>query len=79
MLASIDISVRRIGGGFGIKGTKVNLTACAAAVAAAKLRRPVRIYLDLEAQMTLLGWREPYYATYDVSCEILMFQTKMCS
>jgi xanthine dehydrogenase large subunit len=44
-LASHDVLVecRRMGGGFGGKESQSALWACAAAVAAAKLRRPVKL------------------------------------
>lgn len=66
---SINMSLRRIGGAFGGKISRCSIVACAAAVAAAKLKKPVRINLDLKTHMTLVGWREPYYATYEVSRE----------
>ena len=66
---SINMTVRRLGGGFGSKVSRQNLVATAAAIAAAKLSRPVRLVLDLETQMTALGWREPYYASYEVNME----------
>lgn len=62
---SINMQVRRIGGGFGGKISRCNSPACAAAVAAAKTKRPVRIFMDLPSQMSLLGWREPYYTSYE--------------
>ncbi|RXG50793.1 Xanthine dehydrogenase 1 [Armadillidium vulgare] len=61
---SINISVRRIGGGYGGKISRANITASASAVAAHKLKKPVRVALDLSTQMTLVGWREPYYSRY---------------
>ncbi|KAB7507046.1 Indole-3-acetaldehyde oxidase [Armadillidium nasatum] len=63
---SINISVRRIGGGYGGKISRANITASASAVAAHKLKKPVRVALDLSTQMTLVGWREPYYSRYKV-------------
>ncbi|XP_018017026.2 xanthine dehydrogenase 2 [Hyalella azteca] len=63
---SVNISVRRLGGAFGCKITRCNLGACAAAVAAHKTRRPVRLFQDLSTTMAACGWREFYYATYDV-------------
>lgn len=60
------MEVRRLGGAFGGKISRGNLVACAAAVAAAKTRKPVRVNLDLKAYMTLVGWREPYLVKYEV-------------
>ena len=64
--SSITIEVRRLGGGFGGKISRANLLAGAAAVAARKLQRPVRITIDLETHMTLVGWRDPFFASYEV-------------
>ncbi|KAF2353566.1 CO dehydrogenase flavoprotein C-terminal [Trinorchestia longiramus] len=66
---SINLSVRRLGGAFGVKISRCNLAACAVAVAAAKTRRPVRVFMDLQTSMAAMGWREPYYATYDVTVD----------
>ncbi|XP_045620965.1 LOW QUALITY PROTEIN: uncharacterized protein [Procambarus clarkii] len=63
---SINVSVRRIGGGFGGKISRQQLVVSAAAVAAHKLTRPVRVVLDLATHMTLVGWREPYMSKYEV-------------
>ncbi|KAB7507051.1 hypothetical protein Anas_02028, partial [Armadillidium nasatum] len=63
---SINISVRRLGGGYGGKISRANITASASAVAAHKLKKPVRVALDLSNQMTLVGWREPFYSKYKV-------------
>ncbi|RXG57174.1 Xanthine dehydrogenase [Armadillidium vulgare] len=63
---SINISVRRLGGGYGGKISRANITASASAIAAHKLKKPVRVALDLSNQMTLVGWREPYYSKYKV-------------
>jgi xanthine dehydrogenase molybdopterin-binding subunit B len=38
----------------------------AAAVAAAKLGRPVRVMLDRDEDMLMTGHRNPYYAKYKV-------------
>ena len=43
------------------------MVATACAVAAAVLRRPVRIVLNLEDNMEMIGKRAPYTCTYDVS------------
>ncbi|KAF2354200.1 Aldehyde oxidase/xanthine dehydrogenase molybdopterin binding [Trinorchestia longiramus] len=62
---SINMSLRRIGGGFGGKITRGNLVACATAVAVRKIQKPVRVTLDLQTNMKVVGWREPYYASYE--------------
>ena len=68
---SVDVQVKRIGGGYGGKATRPNILAGAAAVAARKVRRPVRVVFNLRDHMTMIGWREPYYTSYKVICCIL--------
>lgn len=58
--------VRRLGGAYGGKIEKCNLSAAACAVAANKLNVPVRIVLDIKTNMEMLGKRLPYYAKYKV-------------
>ncbi|OQS02432.1 xanthine dehydrogenase [Thraustotheca clavata] len=59
-------SVKRLGGGFGGKETRSVFVACAAAVAAQHLRRPVRLLLERQVDMITTGTRHPYYAKYKV-------------
>ncbi|CAL4081605.1 unnamed protein product, partial [Meganyctiphanes norvegica] len=63
---SINISVRRLGGGYGGKISRQHIVSSAVAVAAHKLNRPVRINLDLTTHMSVAGWREPYLSKYEV-------------
>ncbi|XP_069995409.1 xanthine dehydrogenase/oxidase isoform X1 [Penaeus vannamei] len=63
---TINVTVKRVGGAFGAKIDQCNLVTAAAAVAAQKVRKPVRVALDLDANMTAIGWREPYLCTYKV-------------
>ena len=60
--------MRRLGGGYGAKLLKPNYVAAACAVAAHKLRLPVRLVLDLQTNMELLGKRSPYLLQYNVRC-----------
>ena len=90
---SLNVSVRRIGGGFGGKLTNCGHTAAAASVAAYTLRRqvcgnvatvfidgfkkfcrPVRVVLDLEANMKMFGSRDPCMADYQVSCVLAVLR-----
>ncbi|XP_035702304.1 xanthine dehydrogenase/oxidase isoform X3 [Folsomia candida] len=64
--SSINIDVKRIGGGFGGKITQPAHIAAAAAVAATTVRHPVRIALDIETNMKMLGRRLPFYMKYEV-------------
>ncbi|CAL8096700.1 unnamed protein product [Orchesella dallaii] len=63
---SINMQVRRVGGGFGGKISRTTFVATAAAVATWVTRRPCRIVLDLETNMTMIGKRLPYQIPYEV-------------
>jgi xanthine dehydrogenase/oxidase len=64
---SIQVQVRRLGGGFGGKATRSGHVAAACAVAAYVSHRPVRLTLDLNTNMRLIGKRLPYLIKYEVS------------
>lgn len=61
--------VKRIGGGFGGKETRAVILAIPVAVAAYKLKKPVRAVLDRDEDMQVTGYRHPclikYRAAYD--------------
>lgn len=59
--------VKRIGGGFGGKETRSVLVTAAAAVAAKKHRRPVRLILSRDVDMLTMGTRHAFLATYECS------------
>ncbi|KAI8823035.1 xanthine dehydrogenase/oxidase [Fimicolochytrium jonesii] len=62
----INCRVKRLGGGFGGKETRsVNLT-CALAVAAHKLKVPVRCMYTREEDMAISGQRHPFRGDYKV-------------
>jgi len=63
---SINLGVKRLGGAFGGKINLQNSVATAAAVAANKLRRPVRLWVPLEDNMCMLGKRNPYLFDYKI-------------
>jgi len=67
-LASHDVLVecRRMGGGFGGKESQSALWACAAAVAAARLRRPVKLRADRDDDMLVTGKRHCFAYDYEV-------------
>lgn len=56
-----------LGGGLGAKGTPPTHIAAAAAIAATTINKPVRVQLDLEANMTMIGMRMPYFMKYEVN------------
>ncbi|KAL7113651.1 hypothetical protein ACP275_04G073200 [Erythranthe tilingii] len=63
---NVRVITRRVGGGFGGKTLKAIPVATACALAAHKLRRPVRIYLDRKTDMIVAGGRHPMKITYTV-------------
>nr|CAB3492933.1 unnamed protein product [Digitaria exilis] len=63
---NVRLITRRVGGGFGGKAMKGIHVACACAVAAFKLRRPVRMYLDRKTDMIIAGGRHPMKVKYSV-------------
>ncbi len=58
-----------MGGAYGAKGRPPAHVAAAAAIAASKLNKPVRLIMDIKSNMELMGKRFPYLAKYNVSLE----------
>ncbi|KAI3955448.1 hypothetical protein MKW98_018549 [Papaver atlanticum] len=63
---NVRVITRRVGGGFGGKALKSMPVAAACAVAAHKLRRPVRAYLNRKIDMIMAGGRHPMKINYSV-------------
>ncbi|KAE9614921.1 putative aldehyde oxidase [Lupinus albus] len=63
---NVCIITRRVGGGYGGKAVKAVSTAVSCAVAAHKLSRPVRIYLNRKTDMIMAGGRHPMKIIYSV-------------
>ncbi|CAJ1971163.1 unnamed protein product [Sphenostylis stenocarpa] len=63
---SVRVITRRVGGGFGGKSVKAMPVATSCALAAQKLQRPVRIYLNRKTDMIMAGGRHPMKITYSV-------------
>ncbi|KAL1193715.1 Indole-3-acetaldehyde oxidase [Cardamine amara subsp. amara] len=63
---NVRVITRRVGGGFGGKAVKSMPVATACAVAANKLQRPVRIYVNRKTDMIMTGGRHPMKITYSV-------------
>ena len=63
---SIDVHVRRIGGGFGGKETQSFMFAAISALLAKKLNRPVKLRLDRDDDMVITGKRHDFYFKYEV-------------
>uniref|UniRef100_A0A1J3G0L1 Indole-3-acetaldehyde oxidase n=1 Tax=Noccaea caerulescens TaxID=107243 RepID=A0A1J3G0L1_NOCCA len=63
---NVRVIVRRVGGGFGGKAVKSIPVATACALAAHKLQRPVRTYVNRKTDMIMTGGRHPMKITYNV-------------
>ncbi|KAH9622657.1 hypothetical protein KSS87_022627 [Heliosperma pusillum] len=63
---NVRVIARRVGGGFGGKALKAMPVATACALAAHKLGRPVRMYLNRKTDMIMAGGRHPMKITYSV-------------
>ena len=63
---AVTVEVRRMGGGFGGKETQANLFACVAALAARKLRRPVKLRPDRDDDMVVTGKRHDFVVDYEI-------------
>ena len=61
----VVVQCRRMGGGFGGKESQPGQYACAAAVIAARTRRPVKLRLDRDADMIMTGKRHDYLIEYE--------------
>lgn len=66
---AINMLVRRLGGGFGGKGSRSAQIACAAAVAAHLSNRPVRFIMTIEANMDICGKRLACINDYNVEVD----------
>jgi xanthine dehydrogenase large subunit len=62
----VVVEMRRMGGGFGGKESQSAIFACIAAVAASKLKRPVKLRLDRDDDMSITGKRHGFEFGYEV-------------
>ncbi len=67
---AVTVEVRRMGGGFGGKETQGNLFAAVAALAAVKLRRPVKIRPDRDDDMIATGKRHDFVVDYEIGHDV---------
>ena len=65
----VNVRVGQIGGGFGGKQNRACFIGAAAAVAAHKLRRPVRVVHDRQTDMHMVGKRHPYRSDYHIAID----------
>ncbi|XP_065868875.1 indole-3-acetaldehyde oxidase-like isoform X2 [Euphorbia lathyris] len=63
---NVRVITRRVGGGFGGKALRAIPVAIACALAAYKLQRPVRMYLNRNSDMIMTGGRHPMKIIYSV-------------
>lgn len=63
----ITVAIEQIGGGFGGKQHRANIVGAQAAVAAYKIRLPVRLVYDRSTDMQAVGKRHPYLGEYHVA------------
>ena len=82
---AVTVEVRRMGGAFGGKETQAALPAAAAALAATRLGRPVKVCLDRDDDMLLTGKRHDFTIAYDAGFDdegrlsgIEMVQSSRC-
>ncbi len=66
---SVTVEVRRMGGGFGGKESQGNALACICAIAAKRLKRPVKIRYDRDDDMTITGKRHDFRIAYRVGID----------
>ncbi|XP_046360646.2 indole-3-acetaldehyde oxidase-like [Haliotis rufescens] len=64
--SSVSVEVKRLGGSFGGRITRANMTACAAALATQIMKRPVRLAMNFHTNMKTVGKRIPYLANYTI-------------
>ncbi len=62
----VQVECRRMGGGFGGKESQSAPFACIAAIAARKLKRPVKLRLDRDDDFLITGRRHCFWYEYDV-------------
>ncbi|KAK3736528.1 hypothetical protein QZH41_004418 [Actinostola sp. cb2023] len=65
--SGVDVIVRRCGGAFGGKALRSCQVACASALAAKVLDRPVKLKMNFNANMASMGGRAPHMAKYKVA------------
>jgi xanthine dehydrogenase large subunit len=65
----VQVECRRMGGGFGGKESQSAVFACVAAVAAARLQRPVKLRVDRDDDFLVTGRRHGFEYAWEVGCD----------
>uniref|UniRef100_A0A6P7FEZ8 Indole-3-acetaldehyde oxidase-like n=1 Tax=Diabrotica virgifera virgifera TaxID=50390 RepID=A0A6P7FEZ8_DIAVI len=65
----INVIVKRLGGGFGGKIVRHNIVSTATALAAYKLKKPVKMWLPIEKNFAIIGKRNPVLSNYEVGTD----------
>ena len=80
---AVQVVCRRMGGGFGGKESQSAVFACVAAIAAARLQRPVKLRVDRDDDFLITGRRHCFHYTlqagFDASGHILAAEVDMVS
>lgn len=66
---SINVTVRRLGGGYGGKISRNTQVACACALVCHKLNRPARFVMSIESNMLSMGKRMASRQEYEVGVD----------
>nr|XP_031846555.1 xanthine dehydrogenase 1-like isoform X1 [Nomia melanderi]XP_031846556.1 xanthine dehydrogenase 1-like isoform X1 [Nomia melanderi]XP_031846557.1 xanthine dehydrogenase 1-like isoform X1 [Nomia melanderi]XP_031846559.1 xanthine dehydrogenase 1-like isoform X1 [Nomia melanderi]XP_031846560.1 xanthine dehydrogenase 1-like isoform X1 [Nomia melanderi] len=66
---SININVRRLGGGYGGKLSRTTQVVCACALVSYKLNRPARLIMSIESNMKAIGKRFDTRQEYEVGVD----------
>ncbi|MEW6653062.1 MAG: molybdopterin cofactor-binding domain-containing protein, partial [Bacteroidota bacterium] len=65
-MSKVEVAVQRIGGGFGGKEDQATPWACIAALAAFKLKNPVKLVLNRQDDIRITGKRHPYSSDFKI-------------
>ncbi|XP_065184192.1 xanthine dehydrogenase/oxidase-like isoform X2 [Sycon ciliatum] len=63
---SVNVTVKRLGGGFGGKISRASQIAAATALAAKACNRPVQVHMDIDSNLLMVGKRYPWMMDYEV-------------
>ncbi|CAH0562394.1 unnamed protein product [Brassicogethes aeneus] len=65
----INVYIRRLGGAFGSKIFRAAMVSTACALAAYKIKKPVKMWLTLEQNVAIIGKRNPLWADYEIGVD----------